>query len=74
MDICKTVVAKPALSSGTWNSNAFLQANTLGSILGQAMTNFSWFGGYANLDFGADPLSQYQLAALNTIRTYCNRF
>lgn len=74
MDVCKTVTAKPPVQSGTWNFESFISASSLGSIFEQARTKYSWFGGYANLDLGSDPNGDFQLAALNSLRTYCNRY
>lgn len=73
MDICKTLVAKPATISGTWNTDSFLNALSLGGMFDQARNQYSWFGGYANLDFGSDANGDFQLAVLNTLRNYCNR-
>lgn len=74
MDICKTVIAKPSTLSGTWNTDSYLTASTLAGILEQARTQYSWFTGYANLDLGADPNGDFQMAALNSLRNHCNRF
>ncbi len=74
MDICKTVIAKPAIISGTWTRDAFLSSNALGGFFDKARTSFSWFGGYANLDLSSDLTGNYQLAVLSSLRTYCNRY
>lgn len=74
MDICKTVVAKPALITSTFNQNTFIDSSNLGNYFYQAINAVGWFGGYGNLDFGSDPLGNFQLATLNTIRTSCNRY
>ncbi len=71
IDVCKTLIAKPSTYTGTWNSESFVSASTLNSIFDQARTQYSWFGGYANLDFSSDPNSEFQLSALNSLRMYC---
>lgn len=73
MDICKTIIAKPSYSAGTWTKDAFLASNTLGGFFDQARTRYSWYGGYANLDIGGDPESNFQLVVLNSLRNYCYR-
>lgn len=74
IDVCKTLIAKPPTVMGTWNSDSYLTASTLGGIFEQARSSYSWFGGYANLDFGSDQNGDYQMAALNSLRVYCNRY
>lgn len=32
MDVCKTIIAKPASMSGTWNTDSFLLSSTLSGI------------------------------------------
>jgi hypothetical protein len=74
IDICKTVIAKPALLSSTFNQDTYINSNNLGSYFSQAFSQVGWFGGYANLDFAADSLGNFQLATLNAIRSSCNRY
>ena len=54
IDICKTVISKPSTLSGTWNRDSFLSAQVLNAVLLEGRTKYSWFGGYANPDFGSD--------------------
>lgn len=60
--------------SGTWNTDSYLTASTLSGIFEQARTQYSWFGGYANLDFGSDIKGDFQMQLLNPLRVYCTRY
>lgn len=46
----------------------------MGTYFFQAFNQSGWFGGYGNLDFGADSLGNFQLAILSSIRSSCNRY
>ena len=74
IDICRTLVGKPSISSGTWNSRQFINEGSLKGSFNQAYEKYGWFGGYANLDVSADYNSRFVNSLLGSLRSQCLRF
>lgn len=51
IDICRTLVAKPADQSATWSYMQFINSNDLNTAFGQAYNKVGWFAGFANLNY-----------------------
>lgn len=67
IDLCRTLIAKPANP----NMDSFISAADLSAAFINAQRNLGWFGGYANLDFEADPNSSFQAQVLRQVRLNC---
>lgn len=44
---------------------------SLGVAFESAYSEFAWFGGFANLDFEADPKGSFQYTVLRQLRNRC---
>ena len=54
MDICRTLIAKPITQIKLRNPTQYANSTNLQSQFTQAFNEMGWFGGYANLEHGAD--------------------
>lgn len=73
IDICRTLVAKPAINNGTWNNQQFVTQNNLDSAFSQAYSVMGWFGGYANLNMDTDKAGTFVKGVLTNLRDQCIR-
>ena len=48
------MIGKPASIGSTWNQNQFVGSRSLKGGIMQGYNKYGWFGGYGNLDYGAD--------------------
>lgn len=73
MDICRTLIAKPAEQTGTWNYQQFMTSSDLNYAFLQANTKQGWFAGYANLHFESDKNGAFVNQVLSGLRDQCTR-
>lgn len=74
IDICRTIVAKPATNNATWNSQQFMSQNEISSAFNQAFNKMGWFGGYANLNIETDKSGTFIKGILSNIMDQCIKF
>jgi hypothetical protein len=71
IDLCRTLIAKPAMATPTQMRNSFIDALTLQSGFDKISDSIGWFGGYANLDLETDRTGQFQSTVLQNMRSDC---
>lgn len=73
IDICRTLIAKPAIANGTWNNAQFVNQNDLSAAFSQAYNNMGWFAGYANLNMETDKTGTFVKGVLSNLSDQCIR-
>lgn len=74
IDICRTIVSKPVLMSGSWNRRQYIGKESLKGSFMQVYNKYGWFGGYGNLDMTSDVGNMFVDDVLGEVRKQCLRF